>query len=227
MAISLTEVKNRLRPYILFHWNEETLGLLDDTDFLNVFNDVADDLNTQAQINLERWYAKTGSTHAEDSDYTNYVMAGDVEKVFFFGYDSDDWEDQYYSYVDDRIVLKVSPAADIQMDVRYLRKCEPLTDPTDEVDLPEEVLSDYVELLKVRLLIDFSEKVPNMTYQEALMLYGEKAKGRMKRHVINSVPVQRYWFRQSDDSTKKLNDQHYISMDNFVSDVSGNYSYIS
>jgi len=224
MAISLDAIKNRLRPYLLAHWSEEVLDFMTDDDFLNIFNDVANDLNEEAQINLERFYKETGSVNAEDDEYTNYLMAGDILKVIAFKYEGSDWETQYYSYIDDRIILKVSPSEGTQMDIKYIRKCEDLVDSTDEVDLPDTVIPEYVELLKKRLLVDYGPATTD-SYESALIYYGQKALSKIQMHVVNTTRIRRFWMRQMDDSLYHIED-HYISLDNFVSDSNGNYHWV-
>lgn len=224
MSINLSEIKDRLRPFLMTHWEPDVLDLMVDDDFLNIFNDVANDLNDEGQINLERFYAKTGSTHAEDSNYTNYLMAGDISKVLSFWYEAADWDDQYYSYTADRIILKETASSGIQMDIRYLRKCEDLVDPTDEVDLPDEVIPEYMELLKKRLLTDYgTQKVES--YESALMFYSSKAYGKMNVRIIEKR-LSKTWMGQVGGDNYDITN-NYISLDNFVSGVDDNYSYIT
>lgn len=224
MAITLNEIKSRLRPYLLVHLKSKILDLLSDSDFLQIFNDVAKDLNEQGQLNIERYNKSTGSVAAENDDYTNYLLQGIIIKILYFKYDSYTWEDQKYTYQNDRLALKTAPAEGVEMDIRYLRDCEVMTDITDQVDLPDNVVPEYVELLKVRLRIDYGGlKASN--YEEALQFYGDKAGNKVQQHAVKEMKVFRRWMNQTgDDTIYDITDQ-WISLDNFLTDVNGNLVY--
>ena len=50
MAISRAEVQSRLTPYLLVHLDKNVLDLLTNAEFTSIFNDVAKDLNEEAQL---------------------------------------------------------------------------------------------------------------------------------------------------------------------------------
>jgi hypothetical protein len=223
MAISVSEIHSRLQPYLSVHLKEEVVDLLIDTDYLRIMNDVANDLNDRGFLNMERWANTGGSVTAEDSGYTNYLMQGEIQNILSFYYEDSDWETQRYSYTADRVILKDS-AADVDMDIRYLRKCEDVSLTTDEIDLPEAVLVDYMELLKTRLRIDYGN-LTKTDYETALEYYAEKASRKVNGPKPKVDGVHRHWFYDDDDEQYNITSQ-YIGIENFVADVSGNYSFI-
>lgn len=223
MAISRAEVQSRLQPYLLTHLDKNVLDLLTNTEFVAVFNDVANDLNETAQLNQER-YLQTGSaTTAEDDEFTNFLLAGVISRVYSFKFESSDWRDQRYSYTEDRIVLKES-AEGVVMDIKYLRKCEDVDVVADEIDLPSQVLQDYVEILKIRFRMDYGN-LPMGSYDTALQTYAVKAQQNTPNPYSGSG-IRRNWFNQTgDDNTYEIIHQ-WISMDNFTADVGGIYTYV-
>lgn len=225
MALSLTKIKDRLRPFLLARIEGDILSELSDSDFLDIFNDVANDFNDVAKINLERYNKETGSVAAESTDttYRNYKLQGEISKILYFKYEDDGWASQQYTYTQDRIALKNQPDDGVEMDIRYLRKCEDLEDPTDEVDLPDSVLPEYLELLKARLLADYG-KASNMDYESALNYWADKASGKVQRHAVNDLGVLRDWFYQNDDMKYDITD-HWISEDHFIANASGDLIY--
>jgi hypothetical protein len=192
---------------------------MDDTEILNIFNQVCDDYNVEAGIRRERYYRET--TAGE----TNYEMQGIIRKVYLFKYHDTDFETQYWSHVLDVIVLKNSPGGQVQLDIHYLRATENLANDTDEVDLPDPLLMDYVDLVKKRLEVEYGEK-DNAIYTAYL-----KEKAKMARKGIHKQPIHpgimRYWGTYAtDDSIYDITD-NWISNDSLDIDVSGSYYFIS
>ena len=222
MAISVAEIQSRLQPFLLVHLKPEVQDLLLDSDYLRIMNDTAHDLNEEGNLLLERWN-NTGSTDLfEDSGVTNLLVAGVIHKILYFKYEDEDWEDQRYSHIDDRLVLKDS-ANEVDMDIWYLRRCEEVAETTDEIDLPAETLTDYMELLKTRVRIDYGD-LTHVDYQDALRFYGAKASTKIPKHAMQNVGIMRHWFYQNDDAQYNITKQ-WVSIGNFVADVSGNYTY--
>jgi hypothetical protein len=225
VAISRAEVQSRLQPYLLTHLDKQVLDLLTNDEFVDVFNDVANDLNETAQLNQER-YLETGSdTTAEDDGFTNFLLAGDISRIYSFKFEGSGWRTQKYSYTEDRIVLKDS-AEGIVLDIKYLRKCEDVDVVADEIDLPSSVLMDYVELLRVKFRMDYGN-YPAGSYEAALQTYVAIKAQQNVPNMYSGSGIRRNWFQQTgDDNVYEIIDQ-WISMDNFVADVNGIYTYIS
>ena len=149
MSITYQNLNDRLRPFLLAKLDKGVLDLLVDADFLRKYNQVSSDLNSRGFIRTERYYKKTGTTNAEDTELTNYKLAGDILKVMSFKFEDTTCDDQYYTFINDRIVLKVAPGDGIQMDIYWLRDVEDIEELTDEIDLPDEIVDDFEELIKV------------------------------------------------------------------------------
>lgn len=224
MALSRAEVQSRLQPYLLVHLPKEVLDLMTNAEFVDVFNDVAKDLNGEAQLNQERFKNTINSTTAEDALCTNFLLAGNILRIYSFKYESSDCDTQRYSYINDRIVLKES-ASDIEVDIAYLRDCEDIDVVADEIDLPNGVLQDYVELLKIKFRMDFG-KLAEMTYDQALKFYGEKARQHVQPHALEGEGVRRSWLGlDTDDNIYEIRSQ-WVGLENFTADISGIYTYV-
>ena len=223
MSITLTNLQDRLEPYLLVHIPKENLDILLDADYLRIFNQVANDLNLAACIRWEHFYQKCNATNAEDSDFTNYLLQGNIAKIISFKYEADDWKDQYYGYVDDQIFLKVAPDEDVQLSIHYIRETEDIADAADEVDLPNAVLDDYENLVKVRCRIDYGD-YKTMTYEQAIEYYAQKCMRKLPRRNLGGV--RRTWFDLStDDNLYEIKD-HWLGLENWTVDVNGIYTHV-
>lgn len=226
MALSLNTIRERLNVYLQKHMEKEFLRLLTEEDLLEIMNEVAHDLNRYAQLNLERYYKKTGDDTSEDSLNTNYKVQGVIEKVLDFRFlDDGNWDTTFYSYNEDRLILKATPADDVQMDFRYLRQCETITADSDEIDLPESALNEYLNLLRYRFRGDYGD-MSLADYEEALGRHSGKAASRQSPNRIIGPGVRRSWlFQEGDDHVHVITD-HWISIENFTTDVNGDYYYV-
>jgi len=225
MGLSKTNIQDRLRPFLIVNVDESILTMLTDTFFLNLYNDTANDFNDMGLLNIERYNKETGSVAAESTDttYRNYLLQGKISKILYFKYESDAWASQQYVYTEDRVALKTAPGDGVEMDIIYLRKCEDIEDATDEIDLPENVLPEYVELLKARILADYG-KSSNSDYESSLRFWSEKANQKTKKHAVNNLGTFRHWFYQNDDAKYDITD-FWIQEDSFVASDDGDLIY--
>jgi len=223
MAISLQNIYDRLRPFLLANIDGKILDLITNTDLIRIANQTANDLNSRAVVNLERFYKKTKSGIAEDDDLTNYLVQGDILNVYSFRYQDSGYEDQYYSYTGDRLILKNAPTSEVVIDVLYLRRCEEVANLSDEVDLPEVVIDDYEQLLRLRMIADYSAEQAN--YETALTYYAMKARQKIARPLATGE-VRGTWLGQSGDGYFYQIEKNYIGMENFTAGVDGNYYYV-
>ncbi len=224
MAITYQNLKDRLLPYLMTKLDKGVLDLLTAADFLRKFNQVASDLNSRAFINTERFYKKTNTTNAEDSDLTNYVLAGVILKVMSFKYTDAASGDQYYTFVNQRIVLKVAPGDGIQMDIYYLRDVAEIVNNADEIDLPDEIVDDFEELVKIKLQVDYGN-LTNVDYTQYLDFYANKAQRRAHIPKLQGG-VRGSWLGMSDDKNRYEIVDQYISLANFITDVNGDYVHV-
>ena len=224
MPITYQNLNDRLRPFLLTKLDKGVLDLLVDADFLRKYNQVSSDLNSRAFINTERYYKKTGTTNAEDSDLTNYLLAGDILKIMSFKFLDTSCNNQYYSFINDRIILKVAPGDAIQMDIYWLRDVEVIVELTDEIDLPPEIVDDFEELVKVKLQVDYGD-MNNADYSSALDFYANKARRRAFIPKLQGG-VRGYWLGMSEDDNRYEIVDHYISLDNFTASAEGIYYHV-
>jgi hypothetical protein len=219
MSLSLSTLQTEIQIWALRKFSEDKLGDMDDTEILNIFNQVADDYNVEAGIRRERYYNKT--TGGE----TNYEMQGVIRKVYLFKYHDTAFETQYWSFILDTIVLKNSPGGQVQLDIHYLRATENLANPTDEVDLPDSLLLDYVDLVKKRLEVEYGD-TDNAVYTAYL-----KEKAKLARKGVHKQPihpgVMRNWGTYATDDTIYDITDNWVSNDSVVVDVSGSYYFIN
>jgi len=219
MALTLSQMKEQIQIWALRKFDEDKLRDFDDTEVLSLFNQVAEDFNLEAAIRRERYYQKT--TAGE----TNYEMQGIIKKVLLFKYHDTDFETQYYSFALDVIVLKNSPGGQVQLDIHYLRAVEKLVDPTDQVDLPDHLLLDYMDLVRKKLQVEYGDE------DEAVYTAYLKTKSRLARRGRHIQPihpgVMRVWGTwDSGDDIYDITDQ-WVSNDSVAIDLSGSYYFIS
>jgi len=213
MGYLVSQIQDKVRPELLRRIPLPNLKLITDDEFIDIINRTQSDLNRLAQIHWERYYAET--TDQE----TNYEMARPVLEVAYFYYEDDDWGDQRFTWVNDVIVLKEAPAADIQMDIRYLGDTLDVDAVTDEIDIPDEILSDFLSIVKTAALIQFSD-LPRDEYDKELEYRAEKIKSmRPRRGTLPDKGIFRYWIGivDHDDHVYDITGQ-WVSNDSVVYD---------
>lgn len=223
MALAKSRIQALLQPYLTLYLPKEVIDSLVEEDYLEIFNQVAEDLNSRGYLNVERFYKTASTDTAEDSDVTNFLLQGEIEKILDFKYHDDDWEEVRYTYSSDRLALKET-ADGVLLDIHYLRRPEEITIATDEIDLPHQVLPEYLELLKIRFRKDYGD-MGDADYEERLIYYAEKARRKIQRPVP-MAEVRRSWFQQTgDDHVYVVEPNQYIGLENFVTGVDGNLTY--
>ena len=225
MAISKTTVEERLRPFILRSINKDVVDLLTDDEFLDMYNDVAKDLNEMAEIRVENYYKECSTDTAEDDDLTNYLTQRPILKVYSFKYMDDGWADQIWSWALDSdgngvIVLKTSPTTGTLLDIWYLGDLENVSDDSDEIDLPDNLLPEFLELLKKRILADYTDV--NVEYEKWLEYYAQKARMKTENRILSRNKLRRSWLGMTGDDHKYEIDKQWVSSgDNMYTDDDG------
>lgn len=231
MSISKLALHNRLRPFILAKVSPLVLDNLLDANFVQLYNDVARDLNQGAEIRIEWFYQKTVAANAEDTNLTNYKTQRKILKVFEFKYEADGYADQVWTYVyedtdgDGRIILKTTVTSSIQMTVLYLGDVEKVDDDTDEIDLPDSTLPEFIELCKKKILADYSQD-EIVNYEEMVKYYSDKVRMKQDR-IITKGGIKPYWLGLVGDEALKYQilDQYVTAGDNVTAGVDGNYTW--
>lgn len=224
MSLSKVKIQNRLSPFLLQTISSEILGLLTEDDFLDIFNSVAADLNDSAQIHIERYFKKTGADNSEDSNYTNYLLDGEIRKIISFKLEDINWENISYAFISDRIILD-KKSTNAQMTILYLRDVEDVSADTDVIDLPESLFEDYLSLLRLRIVQEYGQ-TPSQTYEEALAYYTEKAQEKLSRTKVNHSKVRREWMQQTGDDFIYMITDKEIGIENFILGQDGNYTHV-
>jgi len=153
-------------------------------------------------------------------------MQGVILKVLYFKYEDAYWKTQRYAFVQDVIVLKTAPTGTPELDIHYLRDVENLVNDTDEVDLPDELLLDYKELLKYKVKVEFGD-LPNAEYLSWLKILANRSRGVVQHMRINNGEIMRNWYPDSlGDREYDITDQR-VSQDSVTADVDGDYIFIS
>jgi hypothetical protein len=214
MAYLVNEIQNKVRPELRRRIPIETISLITDTEFFDIINRVQRDINVNCDINWERYHEEC--TVAE----TNYELAGKILKINYFSYEAADWKDQRFTYIDDVIVLETAPDDTFQMDIRYLRDTGDLSSVTDEIDLPDQIMSDFIDLVRTLALVRFSDK-PQEIYDGELLQKTTKIRMMFTRR--GTLPDKGV-FKYSPISTKSghtydITDQ-WVSSDSVVYDGS-------
>ena len=229
MAISKTTIQTRIQPFILRSVNKDVIDLLTDTEFLAMYNDVAKDLNEAAELRVENFYKQCNSTNAEDDDLTNYLTQRTILKVFSFKYEADAWADMIWTWSEDDngqgvIVLKTAPETDALLDIWYLGDLEDVTDASDEIDLPDNLTVEYLELLKKKILADYTDQ--QVEYEKWLDHYANKAIMKTENRMMDRNRLRRSWLGLTGDDHKYEIDRQYVSPgDNITADVNGIFSF--
>jgi len=232
MSISKLATRNKLRPFILAKVSLEVLDNLLDSDFDDIFNDVAKDLNQGAEIRIEKFYKQTVAANAEDDDLTNYKTQRKILKVFSFKYEDDAYDTQIWTYIyeddegDGRLILKTAPSGAVQMTVLYLGDVEKVDDSTDEIDLPDNVLPEFIELCKFKILSDYSQG-NIVDYEKMIQVYSDKARMKQDKRVLTEEGIKPYWLGLTGDKAYKYQilKNHVFSGDNVTADASGNFTW--
>ncbi len=221
MAISKTAVQNRLRPFILAQVDPKVIDNLTNQDFEDLFNDVGKDLNEIGELRIENFYKKTNSTNAEDSGLTNYKTQRRILKVFSLKYEDDGYADIIWTYIyedadgDGRIVFKDDITSAIQLDIWYLGDIEKVDDGTDEIDLPDNVLPEFMELCRKKILVDYSQNT-ELNYEQALDHYARKARMKQDKRIMDKQGIRPYWLGLTGDKALlyQIDKQWVSSADN-------------
>ena len=217
----LSELKIKLQPFLLRRIEPNKLKWFTDADFVDIQNLVAKDFNSQAQILIERYYKKT------TDQITNYSLAGEVLKILQLKYYTETWLDELYVIADEPgsspllrqiLVWKEAPGGEVQMDIHYLREVREVEDDGDEIDLPVVVLDSFIELLKVKLLVEISDIDPK-TYQAELLLRSRLVRGKLQPYPTSEGIRRNNFYADSTDDNFYIvpltnqQDQSHVSWD--------------
>ena len=227
MALSKLRIESRLRPILLANLNPDIVDSLVEEDFLEIFNEVANDFNSTAMLLLKRFKLKTGEDTAEaDSDKTNYLLEGVIEKILSFYYRDSGWQEQEYTFTQDRVALKSKPPDGVVMNIHYLIRPGQIQTDTDELGLPEMVETEYLALVKDRILSRYGQ-LEDKIYEDNLFSYSAKANRKLSKPTVRkSRGVSSYWFHQCGDETLYDITDNFISLGNFIENASGQLIYI-
>lgn len=220
-TLNFSEIKEKLRPWALRNLPEKDWQWIDDDELVDKCNIVARRLNSKAELRQERYNNNTTSGE------TNYEMAGDILEVYLFLYkDASTYKDQRYTWVGDVIVLKEEPDGEIEMDIRYLRDIEEITNSNlDEVDLPPEGLDGFLQLLKKKWLLDIGV-IHEDEFERELMRVAAEVQERMPRLGIRDTRIFRHTRGLMTDDTLYDITDHRLSQDSVTVDVDGDYIFL-
>jgi hypothetical protein len=195
-------------------------------------SDVQRDMNAFGEYLIERVFKKTGSTNATATDTTNYVnydVTGKIIDVIRFKYDDSTYQDQYYSFTSNRIVLKkpVTAASDFQMDILYLRDTTDVDSTDDYIDMPNQLIPIFEMLCRHKIITDLDPKADLDNYNIAL--------NRMQNEILKHAPDNSRLYRETTAGVSGYymgltggNDIYdithkFIGIDNFTADGNGDY----
>ena len=227
MAILVSKLKSDLKPWILNNVPMEILDSLQDSDFVAIWNYVARDINDLCQVRVERFRQACNADNAEEATFTNYLLQGVIKKIFSVTVDEPtiDGETQYYTYTADRFVLRIPPTEDTILDIFYLRDIEDVTiTGTDEVDLPNETYHEFLDLVKARILSDYSLR-DGIDYHVKLQALKAQIVRRVGQPLLKKE-VASSWFSQTGDTRAYDITRNYLGLENWVADLSGDYTHV-
>jgi hypothetical protein len=227
MALTYLQLKNKLQPYILRFVDKEATEWIFDDEFLDLVNICAHQLNEAAHINVNRYYRETLA------DTNHYEMNGDIVQVLKFKYEGSDWVTQKYAVATvaglpflSVIVLRTTPTAGIQLDIQYLRRCGELTEDTDEVDLPDVALPEYIELVKSKILVDFARQ-DRLAYERDLEILKSKVMAKLDNPSLYGGKVKRHFGGLSSTADDYYDILHSrLSTDHVIVGDDGSYTWV-
>ena len=200
-------------------------------DFYRIMSDVQSDMNAVGEYLIDRWYRNTGSTNAEllDTNYVNYKLNGVILQVIRFKYNATAYESQYYTVIDDRVVLKVPVGAlsAYQMEILYLRAPSVIDGAGTTIDMPNELIPIFEMLCRTKIVSELNPELNMNMYTQVL--------AEMTPKIVQMVPDNSRLYREASSGVRLYNmgmaggndiydiTHHYITADNFQSDVNGNY----
>jgi hypothetical protein len=123
-------------------------------------------------------------------------------------------------------VFRTYPVADTQLDIMYLGDTLDVTDDTDNIDLPQNILPEYLELLRAKILSEYGES-PVTDYETLLQYMADKVSMKVQRRPLQEAGMRKYWFNMEDDGTVYEISHNEVGEENVTVDVSGNYIFIT
>jgi len=230
MAISKATVEARLRPYLLSRIKSDVLDAISNSTFVSIYNDVARDINSLVEIHITRYYKQCNTANAENEELTNYILERRPLKVYSLKYNDPQWRDQYWVKLADgsnngRIVFKNSPPEGTQLDIMYLGDINNVVGDTDNIDLPDEILPEYMTLLKFKIEGEYGS-IPPTEYETMLRYLVEKINLKIARKPLQGSGIRKYWFWDYGDDTVYEVLDNEVGDENLTSIGSGNYGFI-
>lgn len=234
MALTFAQLKNNTRPALLAQIPEGKIKFLTNNRLVEVANQVANDLNTKAEIHHQYFYRTT--TAAE----TNYVLQGPIARIYKIKLTDIDFLKRYWARVPKdadgygRIVLKTEPDGDELLEVWYLRDILVIDgDDTDEIDLPEAALFDFLDLVKLKILVDLGV-VAQAEYDAKFNYATRNINARLDRMGFIPRRPRNFWLGLIGGSTDYPQDEYVYDItknekgqENIVADGLGHYYWIT
>ena len=218
MSFTVQNMKDRIQMWAQAHVPPERHRDFNNSEFVSILNTVAEDFNSEGSIRMERYYRKT------TEDETNYELQGDIIRVYKLNYEADGYKDQVWTFIDDTIVFETAPDGDVQLDIEYLREVELVVDDTDEIDLPNNMLHDYFELVKKKMLVDYAGQ-DETYYQQALSI--AVSKSNKKNYSQPTGGIRRAWFTDAKGDFLYDITEQYVGQENIaIAALTGKYYFL-
>jgi len=228
MAILVSKLKSDLRPWLLARVPSDMLDSLQDSDFVAIWNYVARDINDLAQLRTEIFSQKCAADNAEEATLRNYLLQGVIKKIFKVEVSQPyiDGNYQQYTYTSDRFVLRYAPSANSLLTILYLRDIEEVSIADEsEVDLPNEVYHEYLDLIKSRILADYNIE-SGMDYQAKLVALIPQIRRKQTNQETMYGEVASTWFGKSGDTRYNDITARFLGLENWVADINGDYTHV-
>lgn len=209
MALTFLQIKEYTRPDLLITIPEEKTKYLTNDKLVQAVNDIARDLNSRAEIRSEKFYRSTTASQ------NNYTLNGPVLKIYKVKYHVQDYLDIEWARVpkdnngNGRIVINEDDVGGGDLlEVWYLRDTLDIDgNNTDEVDLPDEALVNFVDLVKLKILSDIGQ-VGQDQYDMKFIYSIQNIKSRIDRkHFIPHRPKD-FWLGLTGSSSDYPEDEY-------------------
>lgn len=187
MPFTVAEIKTKLLPWLQINFDPNKSKWLLDTELIDQINTVAEDINIDAMLQMERFYQNAVA------DQTNYTLDYEILKITNFIFRDSNFSKQRWvktnSYGTDLLSTIVFRNAAVStstlIDITYLRKLAKVEGDSSEVDLPDLIFGDFMDLLKQRLRCEYNSE-DSLAYQQKREITARNVNGK----IPDSTPLK-------------------------------------